>query len=165
MNICKYLAYGSNLHPQRLKRRVPSASFVGHAFLSDYGMCFHKRSYVDGSGKCSLVVGGSGVYVAIFDIANAEQEILDGIEGVGQGYEHHVIDVDGFGGCLTYIATPDAIDDSLLPMDWYREYVLRGARYHDFPDHYVANLENHRTVRDHDEARALKEWQTIRTLD
>lgn len=165
MSVYRYLAYGSNLHPGRLQRRVASASLLGNTFLHNYDIRFHKRSFVDGSGKCSLVIGGPGVHVAIFEVANVEQRVLDKIEGLEQGYEHQEIHVDGFGCCLTYIATPDAIDDTLVPMDWYREYVLRGARHHGFPDDYIAILEDQRAKADHDQQRAAREWQQVRALE
>ena len=46
-----YFAYGSNLHPERLRERVPSAESLGVARLEAHVLRFHKRGR-DGSGKC-----------------------------------------------------------------------------------------------------------------
>jgi len=48
-----YLAYGCNLHPVRLQKRVPSAVFTGMVELHGRILSFSKRS-VDGSGKCTI---------------------------------------------------------------------------------------------------------------
>ena len=44
-----YAAYGSNLHPGRLQKRVDSARLEGTAFVADLSLTFDKRG-VDGSG-------------------------------------------------------------------------------------------------------------------
>ncbi|MDT8410777.1 MAG: gamma-glutamylcyclotransferase [Wenzhouxiangellaceae bacterium] len=38
----------------------------------------------------------------------------------------------------TYRAIP--VDPSLKPLDWYKRFVVHGAREHGLPDHYVAAL-------------------------
>ena len=78
----KYAAYGSNLHPLRLSRRLPSAELISSAYLPDWSLHFHKRS-IDESGKCNIRRGGSGVHYAIFEISLEDKLALDRIEGVG----------------------------------------------------------------------------------
>jgi hypothetical protein len=39
---------------------------------------------------------------------------------------------------LTYLATPDYIDDSLKPYGWYKDFVLAGGREHGLPPEYIA---------------------------
>ena len=160
----RYAAYGSNLHPIRLQKRVPSATLIGTSLLLGYSLRFHKQSSIDGSGKCNILVGESGVYVAVFEIAESERSELDKWEGLGYGYDGHEVRLDEFGVCSTYIAAPSAIDDSLSPIDWYKEYVLRGARFHGFPNEYVVRLERLTTVTDSDEDRAAREWKLVQEL-
>ena len=63
-----YAAYGSNLHPGRLRKRVPSADLVGCAKIEGWSLNFNKRGK-DGSGKCSIGVSrNSFVYVAVYDM-------------------------------------------------------------------------------------------------
>ena len=164
LNTYHYLAYGSNLHPERLRRRVPSAVLRGTCFLPDYSLRFHKTSNVDASGKCNIVRGTEGVFVAIYAIDVAERAILDRIEGLGNGYSDMQIEAPGFGSCSTYTAEPRVIDESLCPMDWYREYVVRGARFHGFPEDYIARLESIVVEEDTDMTRAEREWGNVRTL-
>ena len=165
MSSYRYAAYGSNLHPGRLRARVPSAAFVGTGFLPSYSLRFHKRGKKDGSGKCNIVVGESGVFVAVFEIAKAERIALDKCEGLGYGYNHREIEIPEHGLCSTYIADPSAVDDTLRPVDWYKEYVLRGARFHGFPIEYVAALESISADADSDRSRSRHEWERISKLD
>lgn len=160
----QYAAYGSNLHPDRLRRRTPSAKLIGRCFLPAYSLSFHKKSTKDGSGKCSIHDGGPGVYLAIFEINEIERKSLDLCEGLGVGYERREIQFSEFGICSTYVASPDFIDGSLAPLDWYKEYVVRGARFNGFPAEYVSLLESIRAVPDADDDRSNKEWKLINDL-
>lgn len=130
-----YAAYGSNLHPVRLVRRTPSAELLGARFVPGWQLTFHKRS-PDRSGKCMVTPCGSGIFVAVYDIDEAEKQVLDEIEGVGNGYRDDRINVPDFGRCRTYLPQDDWIDTTLRPWDWYRDLVWLGCRYHGFPAAY-----------------------------
>ena len=114
MSTVRYIAYGSNLHPVRLRERLPSARLVGPAFLPGRTLEFHKRS-VDGSAKCTIVSGGEGVHVAIYDVSGDDKRRLDEIEGVGRGYSDERIDVPGFSECATYVAESTHVVTELEP--------------------------------------------------
>ena len=114
MKIPPYAAYGSNLHPLRLQARTPTARLIGTGYLPDWSLRFHKRS-LDTSGKCSIKKGSSGVYVAVYTMTAADKQLLDRIEGVGQGYANTTIQVPGIGECSTYVAEDTHIDRSLAP--------------------------------------------------
>lgn len=139
-----YAAYGSNLHPERLLRRTPSAEFLGTARVGGLQLEFHKRGR-DGSGKCSIAENradtGAHVFVAVYALSRGDSLRLDRIEGVGSGYAHATLAVPGFGRCLSYRAEPGHVDDSLQPFDWYRELVLLGCHRHAFPAAYRAAIE------------------------
>lgn len=164
MSLYRYAAYGSNLHPLRLQARVPSAELLGVGYLPDYSLTFHKRSAKDGSGKCNVSAGSSGVHVAVYALANSDRSVLDAIEGTGHGYENREIEIDGFGNCSIYIATPDAIDETVHPFDWYHAYVLHGAQFHDFPAHYISPLESLHAVPDDDVSRSALEWSQVEKI-
>ena len=53
-----YFAYGSNLHPIRLTKRVHEVEFVGIAELRSHALRFHKRS-IDNSAKCDAFFTGA----------------------------------------------------------------------------------------------------------
>lgn len=140
-----YFAYGSNLSKQRLLSRAPSARLVSKAVLRAHALRFHKVSHVDHSAKCdAFFTGQSGdrVYGVVYDIADSDKNILDEIEGLHVGYEEKQADVmSSEGVCYAawfYYATD--IDASIQPFEWYKQHVLIGAREHDFPEDYIAEI-------------------------
>jgi len=158
-----YAAYGSNLHPQRLRERIRSATLRGTAFLGRYTLRFHKRGQ-DDSAKCGISECGQGLHVAVYEIAEADRRVLDGIEGVGKGYEVDEVDVPGFGQCFTYVASRTHIDDLLQPFDWYRDMVLLGCLRHAFPAPYCERIAALPVIEDPDPARRERNWRTVERL-
>lgn len=152
-----YLAYGSNLHPLRLRKRTPSANLVGAVELPGWSLSFSKRS-LDGSGKCTIGFASEPcrVFGAVYSMDAPDKERLDRVEGLGSGYESHWLDLEVKGTALrafTYVASVDYLDVNLKPYAWYKGLVLAGARYHGFDAGYVRSLEAFPSVRDPDVAR------------
>jgi len=134
-----YAAYGSNLHPRRLRERIAAARLVGTSFLKRYTLQFHKRGQ-DQSAKCAFTDCGRGMHVAVYELGPGDRQTLDRIEGVGKGYEVSDVDVPGFGRCFTYAAAHTHIDAGLQPFDWYRDMVLLGCLWHAFPARYCERI-------------------------
>lgn len=158
-----YAAYGSNLHPGRLRARIASARLVGTSFLSRYSLRFHKRGR-DRSAKCGLSNCGQGAHVAIYEIDDDDKQVLDRIEGVGMGYDTAVVEVPGFGNCGTYFASQSHIADCLQPFDWYREMVLLGCLTHAFPGTYCNRIAALPAIADPDPQRARENWRIVGRL-
>jgi len=137
-----YLAYGSNLHPHRLRERGLQPRFVGIAELSGHELAFHKRS-VDGSAKCTLYrTPGMRAFGAVYSLSPAEQAALDDIEGPGYAAGEITVQTNGDQlTAVTYFANESYLELSLTPYDWYRALVLAGCRYHGFPADYIAGIE------------------------
>ncbi|MDH3532641.1 MAG: gamma-glutamylcyclotransferase [Gammaproteobacteria bacterium] len=159
----RYAAYGSNLHPHRLGRRVPSCDLLGTSFLPDHALHFHKQG-MDGSGKCNIQAGGPGVYVAIYSIAATEKPLLDTFEHAGIGYAVSTIDVPGFGSCFTYVANDAHIVDNLDPYCWYREMVVLGCHRLGFPTAYISGITAVTPLRDPDHKRREAQWQLLAAM-
>lgn len=147
-----YAAYGSNLHPERLRLRLPESRFLGTAEISGRSLYFHKRSR-DGSGKCNIVPGNGRIYIAIYEITSYERMVLDRIEGMGLGYNTETLMVPDFGYCYTYVAAPTHIDSRLRPYSWYKDLVLLGCEALQFPDAYVATIRSLSALDDPDRVR------------
>lgn len=140
-----YFAYGSNLSTERLQARVPSARARCRGRLPHHALRWHKLGR-DGSGKCDIVPTSAPnvVWGVLFDVSRNEKPALDAVEGLGIGYfEKEVRIVTGDGECLalTYHANPARTDAALRPFDWYKDYVVRGAREHALPADYIRALE------------------------
>ncbi|MGC1306174.1 MAG: gamma-glutamylcyclotransferase family protein [Phormidesmis sp.] len=146
-----YAAYGSNLHPVRVQQRTPTAQLLGTGAIANMALRFHKRGYRDFSGKCNIVWGqGYTVHVAIYEIPTAEMRSLDQHEGVGSGYDRALIHVDGFGKCVTYMASATHTDEALSPFTWYKALVLVGCEKLAFPSRYIETIRAVPAVRDFD---------------
>ena len=163
MEAVLYAAYGSNLHPQRLRSRTASARLLGTAYLADWSLRFNKRS-IDRSGKCSISMGSSGVHVAVYEMSASDKQLLDRIEGVGNGYMDISIDVPGYGRCATYTAAESHIDEALVPYDWYRELVLLGCRELALPADYMAQIGRVAAQPDPEPRRHAENWRIVELL-
>jgi gamma-glutamylcyclotransferase (GGCT)/AIG2-like uncharacterized protein YtfP len=161
-----YFAYGSNMFEARFKQRVPSAKFFTTATLSGYQLSFAKRSMLDGSGKCTITPSHSidVVHGVVYKMDASERPLLDEAEGLGKGYDlidllldHDVEAVNAF----AYIASSDYVSDSLKPFDWYKAFVVAGAKQHHLPEGYIAEVESIETESDLDEQRAQLHWNIL----
>jgi len=159
--IMQYFAYGSNMCAARLRSRTPSAMALGTARLPGYVLRFQKRGR-DGSAKCDAEQTGRAadtVLGVVYHVDDAEMADLDRAEDLGEGYRRERLTVLPQGdsaeiNAWTYLALPQAIDQSLSPFDWYVEYVLAGAREHQLPESYVRAIEEVGTLSDTDLDRA-----------
>lgn len=162
-----YFAYGSNLHPARLGARTPSARVLGRAVLRGHRLRFHKRGR-DRSAKCDAWLTGRRedvVHGVVYRIARRDLAALDRAEDRGRGYDRVRVLVSVGGRprmVLTYRARPGALASGLIPLDWYLEFVLRGALHHGLPGRYVAGLRNERRIRDPDKARRRLNRRVLR---
>ncbi|MBD3675647.1 MAG: gamma-glutamylcyclotransferase [Planctomycetaceae bacterium] len=162
-------AYGSNLCTARLKARVPSAEPIAVGHVTHRQLVFHKRSE-DGSAKADARWTGvehHRVWGVVFRIADVEKPILDECEFLGIGYDETEVEVVHESGILRswlYQAREEAIDDSLLPYDWYHDFVVSGAREHRLPTDYLARLKSHAVIPDPDEERSRQNRAVIESL-
>lgn len=100
-----------------------------------------------------MIEADEAVFFALFDIAAGEREKLDRAEGLGYGYEERAIEIQGFGRCFCYVASPTHIDEGLAPYSWYKELVVAGLEYHRAPHHYLEEVRCVDHNIDEDEAR------------
>lgn len=138
-----YFAYGSNLLFARLHARCPSIVSAGVARLDGHRLHFDKPGG-DASGKCGIEATGGDSHVlgVLYRMRRGEKPVLDRIEGVGHGYDDRPVVVQADGGpveCFTYY--PTRHESGRPPWDWYKAFVLEGARENRFPESYVAMIE------------------------
>ncbi len=97
----------------------------------------------DGStkGNIELVNPGDFVLGVIFSIDSNQIDILDRFEGAGFGYNKTTVLVRNESNeelsCLTYIADPSALNNAILPYDWYINFFIAGATQNNFPPEYI----------------------------
>lgn len=142
----------------RLQERVASATAIGICQLAGHALCWDKRSWWDGSGKCDAeasIRNDDVVWGVLFELDPLDKPALDIAEGVGAGYFEktvNVLTVAGLVTAITYCATDK--DASLRPYHWYKALVIAGAREHGLPARYRSGLERVVTVSDPGTARA-----------
>jgi len=163
-----YFAYGSNLHPERLRRRVPSCTVLGRGVIEACTLHFHKRG-ADGSAKCNLRFTSrrsDRVYGALYAIAAHEKSDLDQAEGAG--YRSAAVEVStesGPASAFTYVARPGAIVAGLYPYSWYKHLVLSGAHHHQLPAAHLARLEAVDSCADPDGGRNREQMEIVLAME
>ena len=146
-------AFGSNMCSARFRDYGVTPEGEGRAAkLPGYRLAFNKPSR-DGSGKATLLPEQDAwVWGVLYTIADADLETLD--RGEGPGYARLPLTVR-LADCSTttawvYLASRPSNDPSLRPYTWYKEFLVAGAREHDLPAEYIANLERIEATQDSD---------------
>ena len=146
-----YFAYGSNLHPNWLKSRTPSAKMLGLASLAGYRLHFNKAG-LDGSGKCNIVktTGESEIiHGVVYEFPVHEKSVLDEAE---RGYQQERIQIGDFSDVLVYLCEQSSLAGK-APYSWYQDIVLAGATMHDFPASYLEHIASFSARQDPDTER------------
>jgi Gamma-glutamyl cyclotransferase, AIG2-like len=132
-----YFAYGSNMLPERLLKRIGKYHESFTATLKDYKFTYNKKSK-DGTAKANIEEpGGIEVLGGCFEIDDDDFSILQECE---KGYDRRNITITLKDGkqvsAVTYIS--DSTDDTLTPSIEYKDLVLKGANYWDLDKTYVS---------------------------
>lgn len=131
------------MHVERLRRRLKHIVPLEGARLEHHLMNFGKRG-VDGSAKCNIEpAADSCVFGVMFRLRESLLADLDVIEG--SGYARITVlarglNSDQYYQAYCYRAKAKAVAADSLPFDWYRAFVVDGARMHGLPEPYVAAL-------------------------
>lgn len=156
-----YFSYGSNMSARRLGLRISEVEKIGIATLCGHDLRFHKVSKKDGTGKCDIFKTNDPnhfVMGVLYEINPSEKSKLDKYEGLGYGYDEKRINLEIDGkpiSAFTYYATN--IDPSLIPLNWYKEHVIRGARENGLPEEYVLKILAVESIEDQDVERRAQE--------
>jgi len=149
---------------RRLKCRVPSAEVVGVGYVVGHKLTFDKKSK-DNSGKCDCEatrVTGDRVYGVIYEIEPEQKRNLDITEGLGHGYKEKLVSVivdSRTISATTYYATNKVA--GLQPYDWYKDFVIFGAREHHLPKTYVEFIDSVMSLRDSNKERTARERRVL----
>ena len=157
----RYFAYGSNMLDERLKDpiRCPSSKKIkpstgSQHLLKGWKFSFSKSSR-DKSGKGNIVETrkkGDKVYGVIFEIKYSEKDELDCAEKGYDDYEITILDEkNSRKNCekviVYYKKNPGR---SKIPYDWYKEYIVEGAKKHNLPKRYIKELKKNEEKEDKD---------------
>jgi gamma-glutamylcyclotransferase len=138
-----YFAYGSNLSWPQMQQRCPSSRFVCAARLVNYQFGITRHSRLRDCGTANILpFKGEEVWGAVYDVSDADLNVMDGFE---DGYRREILTVNPIDNgdkpieVLVYVA---AIESNVpLPNAEYKRAILAGAKNWRLPEAYVAMLE------------------------
>jgi gamma-glutamylcyclotransferase (GGCT)/AIG2-like uncharacterized protein YtfP len=138
-----YFAYGSNLHWPQIQRRCPSAKFLTIAKLPGYGIGITRHSRLRDCGTANVcAVAGQEVWGAVYDVSDADLDVMDGFE---DGYHREFLSVyapDNGSQPLRVLVYVAAIEKNVPPPNpEYKRLILEGARHWNLSAAYIAMLE------------------------
>jgi gamma-glutamylcyclotransferase (GGCT)/AIG2-like uncharacterized protein YtfP len=83
-----YAAYGSNMDPAQMARRCPHSPQQGTGWLQDWRLTFGGGANLGWEGALATVVEDEGhqVFVALYELSEADEAALDQWDGVTLGY-------------------------------------------------------------------------------
>jgi hypothetical protein len=141
--MCKYyIAYGSNLNINQMKRRCPTARVIGTGFIEDYELLF-KGSKTGGYLTIEKAEGKS-LPVAIWKVTEIDEQALDRYEGYPTFYYKADVEIDIKGiktgkeyrkKAFVYIMHEDR--DVGMPSKYYVMTCLEGYKTFGFSPKYL----------------------------
>lgn len=146
-----YFAYGSNLDPDQMLDRCPSAVFVHRAVLDGFELAFTRWSTRRRCGVTDVVPApGEHVWGVVYELSDADGLRLDGFEGYTPGRARNwyarvqrTVAIDGDPSRPLAVATYEVVDRSptpFAPSADYLDHLLRGAAHWGLPEAYQARL-------------------------
>ena len=146
-----YAAYGSNMDPAQMRQRCPSSPFSGTGWIPGWRLTFGAED-VGWEGALATLVpdegaGGSGVFVALYDLTAADEAALDAWEGADHGLYRKVrLRVHTLAGdVVAYAYALDAFEGG-LPSARYLGAIADAAEAAGAPEDYLTEL-RHRDCR------------------
>lgn len=150
----------------RIQERVPNAIPLKTGCVRNRRLVFHKKS-VDGSAKADALYSANQeelIWGVVYQITAHEKSVLDQHEFLGTGYNEVLAHVESGTSVIEawmYVARTSALDGSLKPYCWYREYVRIGAIHHGLPLDYIRAIEQVETQIDPDEQRRMRNYRLM----
>ena len=129
----RYFAYGSNMNPERMRKRGINFSKREHAILEGWRLAFNKiASRNPKEGFANLVKDqGDVVEGILYTVQESDIEKLDRYEGYPKHYERIKVRVKVNEGeeveAITYVAKSDKKREGLKPSKEYLKHLLKGC--------------------------------------
>ena len=143
-----YAAYGSNMDPAQMVRRCPSSPHTGTGWIRGWRLTFGAEELGWEGALATLVPVEEGtealppgVFVALYDLTEADERALDAWEGAELGlYRKLNLRVHTLGGdVVAYVYVLDAFEGG-LPAARYLGALADAAEAAGAPEDYVRDL-------------------------
>lgn len=140
-------AYASNMNVDEFVENVPSAKKIAKAKLPGYRFVFNKTAE-DGSSKANILPADQPdacVWGVLIEYHDNEKGNFFNPTGWSSDFELTPVNCVDENGELykaeAFTAKPHAVNDFLLPYDWYQVKILKLIREQAFPQDYVTGIE------------------------
>jgi gamma-glutamylcyclotransferase (GGCT)/AIG2-like uncharacterized protein YtfP len=140
----RFFAVGTNMDEERLRNWIAFPRRLTIASLSGFTLRWNKRSSEGGklaplrTGRPDDVVWG-----VLYDVDGLAWQQIDEAQR-DAGYREERVTVVGADGAeydaSVYVARPEMIDDSMMPLRSYRDPIVAAARANGLPAEYVDEL-------------------------
>ena len=137
-----YAAYGSNLDPAQMYQRCPHSPVAGTGWLESWRLTFGGEDLGwEGSLATLVEDAGQHVFVALYDVTDADARSLDAWEGADNGlYRKLKVRVQALDGeRLSWVYVLDGYEGG-LPSARYLGVLADAAEAAGAPDDYVREL-------------------------
>ena len=141
-----YFAFGSNMYPKQMKKRIGTIPYAKRAHLPGYQFLFNKLGS-DGTGKGNIVKNDKNVVWGVIFRCNQEaMNKIDDFEGVKHNhYRRKNVDVftddEKEFQAITYVANDEWVRSNLKPNPEYLKIILDGASHYKLPPEYITEIE------------------------
>lgn len=128
-----YIAYGSNLNLEQMKRRCPTAAAVGRSVLEGWRLVF--RGGAHGAVATIEREAGSSVPIGLWSLGSGDEAALDIYEGWPRLYRKEMLEVEHQGRkmhAMVYIMNDDDRHPYGLPSFTYYDTIREGYRMFGF---------------------------------
>jgi gamma-glutamylcyclotransferase (GGCT)/AIG2-like uncharacterized protein YtfP len=129
-----YFAYGSNMDPERMRKR--GVTFVARrsGILENHALVFNKSSADARMGYANIIPDkGSNVEGIVYTLVDTAIHKLDLYEDYPVQYDRIPLDIQFPEGgkitCQVYVAQPDKVKKGLKPSASYLAHLLKGRYY------------------------------------
>ena len=139
-----YAAYGSNMDPAQMLQRCPSSPFSGTGWIPGWRLTFGAEDFGWDGALATLVPDDfedPGVFVALYDLTEADERALDAWEGADHGlYRKLHLRVHTLAGDdVAFVYVLDAFEGG-LPSARHLGGIADGAEAAGAPTDYVTAL-------------------------
>jgi hypothetical protein len=143
-----YAAYGSNMDPEQMLRRCPSSPHTGTGWIRGWRLTFGGEDLGWEGALATLVPAEDtpeqlepGVFVALYDLTEADERTLDSWEGADSGlYRKLHLRVHTLAGdVVAFVYALDAFEGG-LPSARYLGAIADAAEAAGAPDDYLVEL-------------------------
>lgn len=134
------------MNQHRMIERGIRFSVSEKAMLKEHKLLFNKKAYgKEGVGYANIVADSNSVIWGVLYTVTSSLGNLDRYEGHPNHYEKQFVTVQKSDGtevqAITYVARKEKVSNNLKPEQTYLNHLIQGARQNDFPNDYIAFLE------------------------